>query len=57
MVTFERKGVDFQRVIILVINVGCSHFSNNCHVIYKLSCNISTILVAPHAIYNFASHL
>ena len=33
LVTFARKAVNFRCVIIHVINVGRSHFSNNCHVI------------------------
>ena len=33
LVTSAGKVVDFRRVIIHVINVGRSHFSNNCHVI------------------------
>ena len=33
LVTSARKAVDFWHIIIHVINVGHSHFSNNCHVI------------------------
>ena len=33
LVTFVRKAVDFRRIIVYVINVGHSHFSNDCHVI------------------------
>ena len=33
LVTSAGKVVDFRRVIIHVVNVGRSHFSNNCHVI------------------------
>ena len=33
LVTSVRKAVNFQRIIINVVNVGHSHFSNDCHVI------------------------
>ena len=36
--TFIRKAVDFRCIIIHVISIGHYHFSNNCHVINKLSC-------------------
>ena len=51
LVIFARRAVDFRRVIIHVLNVGHSHFSNNCHAISVL------YLVAVQAIYNFALRL
>ena len=33
LVTSAGEAVDFWHVIIYVMNVGCSHFSTNCHVI------------------------
>ena len=50
LVTFVRKAVDFWLVIIHVISVGRSDFSNliNCHAISE------QYLVAAQAIYNFA---
>ena len=35
LVTFTRKAVNFQHVIIHVINAGRSHFNNDCHVIWS----------------------
>ena len=37
LVTSVRKTVNFQCIIICVINVGHSHFSNDCHVIAERS--------------------
>ena len=33
LATFSRKAVDFRRIIIHVINIGRSQFSDDCHVI------------------------
>ena len=48
---FTGKAVDFRRVIIHMLNVGRSHFSNNCHAISVL------YLVVVQAINDFAPRL
>ena len=51
LVTSAGKAVDFRCIIIHVINVGRSHFSNNCHVITVMQCRYYIAGSTPSYLY------